>query len=65
MDKKGVIMTISSLPISFSPETSDSIIGTVILAKSLDTAQIQGQDLIRMMEQSVTPNLGQNIDIRV
>lgn len=58
-------MTIASLPISYNPETTNSIIGTVVLAKSLDTAQIQGQDLIKMMEQSVAPDLGQNIDIRI
>ena len=37
-------------------------IGTGILAKTLDTA---GAQLVQMMEQSVNPHLGGNIDIMI
>ena len=36
-----------------------------VLKKSLDTLESNGDGLTKMMEASVTPNLGQNIDIRV
>lgn len=40
-------------------------ISTVVLDKNLDTQEIMGESLVKMMEQSVTPELGQNIDLRV
>ncbi|HWT75701.1 MAG TPA: YjfB family protein [Mobilitalea sp.] len=60
-------MTIASLPVSTTQYQSASspVIGMAVLAKSLDTAKQSGQDLIKMMEQSVNPNLGQNIDLKV
>lgn len=58
-------MTISSLPIATSPTISSEVIGTAVMAKSLDTAEIAGQAMIQMMEQSVSPNLGINVDLRV
>ena len=36
-----------------------------VLKKSLDTLETTGDDLTKMMEASVTPNLGQNIDISI
>ncbi len=58
-------MTIASLPVSTVQYQSASspVIGMAILSKSLDTAEISGQSLIKMMEQSVSPHLGGNIDI--
>ena len=40
-------------------------IGTGILAKTLDTAEAAGAQLVQMMEQSVNPHLGGNIDIMI
>lgn len=40
-------------------------VSTRMLAKTLDNMEAQGAQLTKMMEQSVTPNLGQNIDVRV
>ncbi len=40
-------------------------IGTGILAKTLDTAEAAGAQLVQMMEQSVNPHLGGNIDVMV
>ncbi|CAH1217949.1 hypothetical protein PAECIP111893_04336 [Paenibacillus plantiphilus] len=39
--------------------------GIAVMAKSLDNMQLQGQLLIKMMEQSVQPHLGGNLDIRL
>ncbi len=58
-------MIISSLPITPNPTIDNAAVGMAVLAKSLNTVQISGQNMIKMMEQSVTPNLGANIDIRV
>ncbi|MGB4657658.1 MAG: YjfB family protein [Mobilitalea sp.] len=58
-------MTIASLPVISQPTISSQVIGTAVLAKSLDTVKTAGQSMIKMMEQSVTPDLGQNIDARV
>ena len=43
--------------------TSD--IGIAMLSKSLDTLEDTGEDMVKMMERSVYPNLGQNIDATV
>lgn len=61
-------MTISSIAPSVTPNVagaSSSIIGTAILAKSLDSFQQSGEGVVKMMEQSVNPNVGKNIDMRV
>ena len=58
-------MTITSLPISTNPTVANQDIGVAVMAKSLDTAEQAGQGMIKMMEQSVNPNLGLNIDMRV
>ncbi len=46
--------TESMTPIDFS-----------ILKKSLDTVETTGAMITQMMEQSVNPNIGSNIDIRL
>lgn len=58
-------MTISSLPISTSSQLPNDSLSMAVLAKSLDTAETAGQGIIKMMEQSVNPNLGANIDTRI
>lgn len=56
------IMSLSGIP-STANITND--IQIAVLSKSLDTYQTTGENLTRMMEASVNPNLGQNIDIRI
>ena len=38
-------------------------VGTPMLGKSLDMAEDLGAGMVKMMEASVTPELGQNIDL--
>jgi hypothetical protein len=38
-------------------------VGTAVLDMNLDTIKQAGADLIKMMEQSVNPNIGQNINV--
>ena len=40
-------------------------VGTEILSQSLNMTQIMGTSMIQMMERSVTPQLGGNIDLYV
>lgn len=59
-------MTISSLtPSSSIMGGSNAVIGTAVLAKSLNTYEQSGESIVKMMEQSVNPNVGKNFDIKV
>ncbi len=61
-------MTISSLAPSVAPNVSgarSSTIGAAILAKSLDAFQQSGEGVVKMMEQSVNPNVGKTFDMKV
>ncbi len=40
-------------------------VSTQVLKKTMDLQEAQGFQLVQMMEQSVNPGLGQNIDIRI
>ena len=40
-------------------------VSTQVLKKAMDLQEAQGIQLVQMMEQSVNPGLGQNIDIRI
>jgi hypothetical protein len=58
-------MTIASLPTSTNQPVNSITVGVAVLAKNLDTIEQAGQGMIKMMEQSVAPNLGQNIDMKL
>lgn len=61
-------MTIAGLStnISTSGITNDiHDIQIAMLKKNLDTVETAGADIAKMMEASVTPELGQNIDLRI
>ena len=58
----GMIMTIAGLSTNISTSGITNDIQIAMLKKNLDTV---GADITKMMEASVTPELGQNIDIRI
>ncbi len=58
-------MQVSPIPIPTNPSISSVDVGVAVLSKNLDTIEKLGQSMIKMMEQSVAPHLGQNIDLRV
>ena len=58
-------MDIAALSTSMSQMNLTSQIGTAVLSMSMDMAETAGDGLIKVMESSVTPELGTNIDIRV
>jgi hypothetical protein len=63
-------MDIASLSMNLAQSNLMSNVGTMVLAKSIDQAQANGnavEELIdsASLERSVTPYLGANIDIRI
>ena len=40
-------------------------VGISVMKKAMSSAETSTEALLKMMEQSVQPNLGQNIDIRL
>ena len=58
MDIAGLSMALSSVSVS-------NDVSTAVLSMGLDNYQEMGEEMTKMMEKSVTPQLGQNIDLRV
>ena len=57
------IMDVANLSMNLSSSRVINDVQVAVLKKSLDTLETTGDDLTKMMEASVTPNLGQNIDV--
>ena len=58
-------MDIAALSASMSLADVNSQVGIAVLAKNLDTIEDMGGGIKKMMEMSVNPNLGANIDVMV
>ena len=58
-------MDIPALSITMSQMEVANQYNVAMLSKTLDTMEQSGAMMIKLMEQSVTPHLGQNIDISV
>lgn len=56
-------MDIASLSTALSMTQLNGDFGILMLSKQLDAAETMGESMIKIMEQSVTPHLGGNIDI--
>lgn len=64
------ILDIAGLSMGMSQAKAVTDVGTAVLAKSLDMMEVLGDGMVEMMqrsmmENSVTPNLGGNIDIMI
>lgn len=59
------ISALGGMNISVSDTRSMDFIDISILKKSLDAVEMSGDMITQMMEQSVNPNIGANIDVRV
>ena len=59
------ITSLNNTNISISDTSSMNAIDISVLKKSLDSVEVSGDMLTRMMEQSVNPNIGANIDIKM
>lgn len=58
-------MTLSALSIGASSIDTGNTVGLMMVKKSLESIEQNGDNLTKMMEASVTPHLGQNIDYTV
>lgn len=56
-------MDIASLSTNLARQNLLTQVSVAILDKTLETVNDGGENLTKMMEQSVQPELGQNIDI--
>ena len=63
--KGGFPMDIAALSMQASALQASDMVGVAVFKKTLETIEGTGENMIKMMEQSVQPNLGQNIDLRV
>lgn len=57
-------MDIAALSMGLSQMKLANEVGASVLKMAMDTSKIQAADLTRMMEQSVNPHMGGNIDIK-
>ena len=58
-------MDIASLSTEMSTQNILNDVSVAMLSKSLDTVEDMGDGMVKIMESSVTPYLGQNIDYYV
>lgn len=58
-------MDIAALSVISSQNQLMLDISTAMLAKSLDTVETTGANMVQMMEQSVAPHIGGSIDIHL
>ena len=58
-------MDIASLSTAMSTQNILNDVSVAMLSKSLDTVKDMGDGMVKIMESSVTPYLGQNIDYYV
>ena len=65
INKGGVPMDIVGLSMTMAQSKVQTDVGTAILGKQLDLTQEVGDGITKMMEQSVTPYLGENVDVSV
>lgn len=58
-------MDIAKLSTMASRENIMAKVNVAMMKKTKDMAQQQGDAIVKMMEQSVAPNLGQNVDVKL
>jgi hypothetical protein len=58
-------MDISSLAMNMSQIGLQQDIGVAMLSKTMDTAEVTGQGIQKMIDSVPTPNLGGSIDIKL
>lgn len=60
-----MIDSIANLSVSMSQQTLMTNISTAVLDMTLDSFEGQASEMVKLMEASVQPNLGQNINTYV
>lgn len=59
------ITSLGATGLSVSDTRNMNAIDVSMLKKSLDSVEMTGDMITKMMEQSVNPNIGANIDVRL
>lgn len=59
------ITSLGATGLSVSDTRNMNAIDISMLKKSLDSVEMSGDMITKMMEQSVNPNIGANIDVRL
>lgn len=57
-------MDIAALSMASSQANLMTQVNTAVLSMNLSSIKQMGENITKLMEQSVTPNLGQNIDVQ-
>lgn len=58
-------MDIAAMSMGLSQMKLANEVGTSVLKMAMDSGETQMNDMVKMMEQSVNPNLGGSIDIKL
>ncbi len=58
-------MDIPALSVAMAQANITNQLGTAMLSNALEMAEGNGDSMVRMMENSVTPEIGGNIDVSV
>ncbi|MBQ2800182.1 MAG: YjfB family protein [Lachnospiraceae bacterium] len=58
-------MDISEISVSMNQTSLMTAVSTAVLGMSLDMVETSGENMVKMMELSVNPNIGSNIDVSV
>ncbi len=61
----GVLMDVALTSMALSQSQLMTNVSIAVLKNSLDTADVSADNMIKMLEQSVNPNVGQSIDIKL
>ncbi|SDL73517.1 YjfB family protein [Paenibacillus jilunlii] len=58
-------MDVAALSVSMNQASLKQAVGLQVLSIAKNQAEIQGQNLTQMLAQSLDPNLGKTLDIKV
>ena len=58
-------MNIASLSTDIAMSKTTAAVGTAVMKQNMDVNEAMGTEMVKMMEKSVTPNLGNNVDVRL
>ncbi|MGP1403138.1 MAG: YjfB family protein [Catonella sp.] len=61
----GLAMSIASLSTEMAMSKTMSAVSTAVMKQTMDTNETMGAEMVKMMENSVTPHLGNNIDVKL
>lgn len=58
-------MDIAALSVIYHQIAAKQEAGIAILKKAMETMEANNEALLRLMEQSVNPHIGSNVDVRI